>query len=301
LDWETDDHGFTDRVPPVFREIVRIRSFAPHSPLLMQFPGGKNCEGTYQRIINQIPPHETFVEPFAGSAAIARLKRPARRTILIDADPGALAALGDRVPPETARLEADAIPWLEEHAVALGSQAFVYCDPPYLATSCRSRLRYTHVLTKRGHQRLLAVLKHLACPVMISGYWSKLYMDELVEKAGWRTDHFPQITRGGYPIDEWLWMNYPEPLELHDYRYLGSGYREREKFRRQQRRWTARLQRMDRLQRQALLAAIAEANLVPSPEAARMAITGAPLAGDGDGRSPRATSGDGRRRGRKTA
>jgi DNA adenine methylase len=254
----------------------------------MRFPGGKNLAGTFQRIINQIPPHDTFVEPFAGSAAIARLKRPAKRTILIDVDPGALVDLGDQVPPNTAILEADALGWLQEHAVAFGSSTFIYCDPPYLATSCRSRLRYKHTLTTAGHRQLLEILRHLLCPVMISGYWSRLYEKKL---AGWRTDHFPAITRGGYTIEEWLWMNYPAPLELHDYRYLGDGFREREKFRRQQRRWTARLARMDRLQRQALLAAIAAANLVPSTEPAMMAITA----------GPPARNGDGRRRGRKTA
>jgi hypothetical protein len=52
-------------------------------------------------------------------------------------------------------------------------------------------------------------------------------------------------------------MNYDVPLELHDYRYLGSNFRERERIRRQQRRWAGKLARMKPLQRYALLAAIA--------------------------------------------
>jgi len=36
----------------------------------MKYPGGKNSAGTYQRIINQIPPHNVYIEPFAESAAV---------------------------------------------------------------------------------------------------------------------------------------------------------------------------------------------------------------------------------------
>ena len=53
-------------------------------------------------------------------------------------------------------------------------------------------------------------------------------------------------------------MNYPEPLELHDYRYLGSNFRQRERLKRIRVRWLARLDRMDALERYALLSSIAE-------------------------------------------
>lgn len=44
----------------------------------MPYLGGKSQAGTYQRIINLIPPHDVYIEPFLGGGAIARLKRPAR-------------------------------------------------------------------------------------------------------------------------------------------------------------------------------------------------------------------------------
>jgi hypothetical protein len=53
-------------------------------------------------------------------------------------------------------------------------------------------------------------------------------------------------------------MNYPEPVELHDYRYLGENFREREKITRQRKRWRARLLKMSSQQRYALMASIAE-------------------------------------------
>ena len=72
----------------------------------MQYPGGKNSGGSFQRIINQIPPHDTFIELFAGSAAIARMKRPAERTILIDSDAAVLGRLL-ALPPDSGELPAN--------------------------------------------------------------------------------------------------------------------------------------------------------------------------------------------------
>lgn len=58
----------------------------------MGFPGGKAGAGTYQKIINQIPPHEIYVEAFLGDGAIIRRKRPALRNIAIEIDPATAAA-----------------------------------------------------------------------------------------------------------------------------------------------------------------------------------------------------------------
>ena len=90
--------------------------------------------------------------------------------------------------------------------------------------------------------------------VMISGYYSQMYASAL---KSWNAISYEAMTRGG-PAVEWLWFNFPAPVALHDYRYLGANFRERERIKRQKARWTARLLRMPPLQRQALLAAIAE-------------------------------------------
>jgi hypothetical protein len=64
-------------------------------------------------------------------------------------------------------------------------------------------------------------------------------------------------TRGG-PHTEYLWCNYSVPTALHDYRYLEKDFRERERIKRMTTRWVKRLQAMPILQRQALLAALAQ-------------------------------------------
>ena len=88
--------------------------------------------------------------------------------------------------------------------------------------------------------------------VMISGYQSDLYCQALKK---WQTTSFQAKTRQGVAT-EWVWFNYPPPVELHDYRYLGDTFRERERIKRKTNRWVDRLQSMPVLERQALLAAI---------------------------------------------
>jgi DNA adenine methylase len=91
---------------------------------------------------------------------------------------------------------------------------------------------------------------------MISGYYSDLYADAL---SSWNTANFQTINRGEKVVTEWLWYNYPEPIALHDYRYLGEDFRERERIKRKKQRRMNRLRTMSILERRALLAAIGEA------------------------------------------
>jgi len=222
----------------------------------MRYPGGKNS--VYQKIINLIPPHQTYIEAFAGSGAILRYKRPAACTIAIDAEPSALEELRWSIAENNdmdQRIEfvnADAIKWLAEYPFR--GNEFIYADPPYLLSTRRQhRHIYRCELDEPGHIALLDVLKHLPCKVMLSGYWSELYDQAL---AGWVTSSFQAITRSGQKATEYLWMNYPTPIELHDYRYLGGDFRERERIKRKKQRWVERLKKMPRLERQALLSAL---------------------------------------------
>jgi len=201
----------------------------------MTYTGGKAGPGTAQRIINQMPPHSLYVEPFAGMAAVARLKRPAARTILADLDGDVVQRLRTELtdlPPGLTVLREDALTVLARDWPA---DTLVYCDPPYLfqTRAGGARPRYQHEFgTEAEHKRLLRLLKQLRCMVCISGYWSQLYADEL---HGWRAVRFQAGTRGT-PATEWLWTNYAEPHELHDYGHLGGNFRERERIRRQRQR-----------------------------------------------------------------
>ncbi len=250
----------------------------------MSYPGGKNGAGVYQKIINLMPPHDRYFEPFLGGGAILRLKRPAMENIACDLVGSQVLAVeyslresgvaaGDiarddggrrRRSPNSARRDRQssiayrlfrgcALEFLESSTFT--EKDLIYCDPPYLMETRSGKRLYEHEMDAVQHRRLLRCLLETPALVMVSGYWSSLYAEML---EGWNSIHFEAMTRGGRTATEWLWFNFPPPIELHDYRYLGEGFRERERIKRKKLRWTDRLRRMPTLERQALLSAIAE-------------------------------------------
>lgn len=154
----------------------------------------------------------------------------------------------------------DGVQWLIDHGRELRTDALVYCDPPYLMETRRTKRRiYREEFTEDDHWRLLRVLLGLKCMVQISGYWSKLYAKRL---SDWRLIRFQGQTRKG-PREECLWMNYPEPVALHDFQYLGADYRERERIKRKTARWVSRMAALPILERTALFSAIAGSIATP--------------------------------------
>jgi DNA adenine methylase len=237
----------------------------------MRYPGGKSGSGVYQTIINQMPPHQVYIEPFLGSGAVMRHKLPARINVGLDLDidvismaadiaaggdvvqPGARLALGCDGRPQFCFERADAVQWLGilRWWTALLPDCLVYCDPPYLMSTRSSKRRmYRYELEEPGHIALLDVLVQLPCRVMVSGYESALYLERL---SAWRVVRYRAITSGGGMRTECLWCNFPEPTELHDYRFLGRGFRERERIRRRLASWVAMLERMPVLERAAVI------------------------------------------------
>lgn len=242
----------------------------------MKYPGGKAGSGVYQRIISQMPPHSVYVEPFLGGGAVMRLKRAARLNYGIDLDGAAVrraASLASRgewtvaraapagggdADPEFRFCERDGVAFLSDfgHGLLSGSRALVYCDPPYLMSTRSSQRRvYQYELDEPGHSVLLDVLVGLACMVMVSGYESELYCRRL---SSWRVVKYRTMMRGGRMAEEWLWCNFPEPVELHDYRYYGRDYRERERVGRKRARWLRRLSEMPVLERRLIESALLE-------------------------------------------
>jgi DNA adenine methylase len=233
----------------------------------MRYPGGKGGSGVYQTIINNIPPHDTYIETHLGGGNILERKRPAARSIAIDIDPTVIEAWR-RQQLDVPGLElhcGDAVGWLDSYTFT--GNEFVYADPPYVMDSRRGGLLYQHEYADADHVRLLEVLAGLPCPVMVSGYSSALYDNSPL--ASWRTVEFNAMTRQGLAIEK-LWMNYPPPADLHDLRYLGSNFRERERIKRKKARWKARLAKLDPLERAAIMECLREldANDPPSSEMA---------------------------------
>lgn len=229
----------------------------------MSYDGGKGGSGVWQKIISMMPPHSTYIEPFVGGGSVLLRKRPAEVNIAIDLDTEAVDALS-RDCRTTGRRDIalkldDALGWLQtlRFRKTPADQTLIYCDPPYLLStrSCKQPIYRHELMTDAEHRRLLKLLKKLPCLVMLSGYRSALY-DELLGE--WRREDFYTTNRRGTRVLESVWLNFPEPLELHDYRWLGTGWRDRERIKKMRNRWGAKLANMPALQRHALMASIEE-------------------------------------------
>jgi hypothetical protein len=237
--------------------------------------GGKGGPGVYQRLINEIPPHDVLIVPFAGRCAVTRHMAPPDRITLCDRDAevirwwqnrekNALRVFGEYPNIQVMfwdglSLLEDPIRWLKT-PVQQQPRVFIYCDPPYPAETLKSESRYRFLLTSEEHDKLLKLLQSLnAVPcdrrpkIMISSYWSQRYVDALHD---WRTFSFQAMTQRG-PAIEHVWCNYQQPTELHDYQFLGKDKVERFKLDRRRENLLAKLRRLPAIERNALLAAVA--------------------------------------------
>jgi site-specific DNA-adenine methylase len=221
---------------------------------MKNYPGGKNGPGVYQNIINQIPPHRVYIEAFLGYGAIMRKKRPAEKSIGIESDKITLDAWDSYAVPNLDLVHGDAIEWLKRNSPP--PDAVVYLDPPYLMeTRTNKNPLYRHEMSDDDHVRLLELIKTLSCYVLISGYYSDMYASAL---SDWRLITFKAQKRSGEIANEHLWLNYPEPLELHDYQYIGKDFRERDRIKKKRRRLSAKLASLPTLEAQALIATVDE-------------------------------------------
>ncbi len=227
----------------------------------MSYFGGKG--GVFRILINQIPPHEAYVEPFLGHGAILLNKKPATLNLGIDVDPEVIThwvSEGFSQDRESSDLPinkchlnikiGDAIECLKK--CYIDKKTFVYCDPPYLIQTRKSGSRYRFEYTDAQHRELLELLLSLKAMIMISGYRHAIYDDAL---SSWRRIDYMASTRQG-SVEESAWMNYPVPTRLHDYRYLGENFRQRERIKKKKRRWMANLKAMPVLEQQAILEAL---------------------------------------------
>jgi DNA adenine methylase len=180
-----------------------------------------------------------------------RNKRRASRNIGIEIDPQVIDLWTKNQQIDFELIHDDAINFLKSYRFT--GKELIYCDPPYLRETRKKSVRlYKYEYTPDQHVELLELIRSLPCMVMISGYESALYREFL---KGWHTHFYKVGCQHGIAI-EWVWMNYSLPIELHDYRYLGNNFRERERIKKKSKRWVRRLKSMPVLERQALLSAI---------------------------------------------
>lgn len=253
---------------------------------MMVYPGGKNGMGIYQRIINLMPPHDVYIEPFLGSGAVLRHKKPARVNLGIDVDQAAIELCrslivengDDRSTNSYFDFQcADVFDRMLHWPTS--PTTVIFYDPPYPHETRTKKKIYANELCDADHTLLLSNMLESQSMQMITGYRCDLYNNAL---ADWHSIDYPAQTRGGTRT-ETLWFNFDEPTELHDYSFLGDNFRERDRIRKKQKRWQKRWAKMDRLERQAILAVMNDEKQLASPE---LGLVDSTIAGNGELISP---------------
>jgi len=220
---------------------------------IKHYPGSKEAAGTYQTIINWIPPHQTYIDPFLGKGTIFLYKKLSGVTVINDIDTGIMESwstyINDCMGPGNVRVLN--IPSVQLLSTVLPGTAdtFVYMDPPYMLSTRKGGKIYKHEMTDNDHEELLAMATTAKFNCMISCYDNDLYKDLLKD---WNKHSFNSTTRGGV-ARETIYMNYEYPTALHDYRYLGVDCWDRQRIKRKINRHVSRLNKLPVHERKAIL------------------------------------------------
>lgn len=226
----------------------------------MAYLGSKAASGVYQKIIAEMPPHDTYIETHLGGGAVILRKPPAQRSWGIDIDmitvedfcqsnSQFLDALGDDLFIEVA----DAVSFLTQFDFASAGRVLVYADPPYLPSTRSSSARYRHEYTVEDHKILLERLRCLPenVSVIVSGYPSELYDSML---PGWRAKEFQAMTRGGVRTEK-IWMSYPAGA-AYSHTFAGKNYNDRYRIKRKAARWREKFAALPSAERMAIMVAL---------------------------------------------
>ena len=212
----------------------------------MGYPGGKGkC---FQQIVNLMPPHRVYIESHLGGGAVMSRKLPAERSIGIDVDAGVIERWqAQKLDGRYEFVCSDAVGYLEQRDWQGGE--LVYADPPYVPSTRRKTRLYRHEYTDDDHVRLLDALTSLNCMVVLSGYDNSLYRQRL---GDWRRMTFKANSHVGLR-EEVVWMNFGPPSALHDGRYIGKTFRERQAAKRRCASLERKISALDPLERAELL------------------------------------------------
>ncbi len=212
--------------------------------------GGKSAANIPYILISQIPKHELFISGFLGHCGPLRFIEPATRTAAIEINSDVISdwRLATYSECRSRRIFSDeagpiafsAIPpghLAFYHADSLRTEfpsdpdTFIFLDPPYPHSTRASQKRYDFEMTDDQHRYLLAKFSDSSSMIMICTYDNDIYREALDD---WRKIHYTAMTRGGKLALETAYMNYPEPrpTSLHDVRFTGKDFRDRERRKR---------------------------------------------------------------------
>jgi len=216
------------------------------------YPGGKNGDGVYQRIINLIPPHKVWVEACGGSAAITRHICAAEESYVIEVDPVQSECLREQLGSRAIVVHGD---FIEKLGVAKPAcvDSLLYIDPPYLVdVRTAGRTMYRYDWTVSDHISFLKWVVKRGERIIITHPTCDLYLSAL---PGWNRVAYQYMSRNGLRND-CIWMNYPAPERLHDYSYIGRDKTDRQRIQRKIDRELSKLSALNPLERNAIISAV---------------------------------------------
>lgn len=217
----------------------------------MSYLGAKGGSGVYQKIINVMPPHDTYIEAFLGTGRIYREKAPAVRNILIDKSKSIIDKYGCASAENVVGCGVEYLKGFKST-----DRTVAYLDPPYVPSTRTSNARYDHEMTEGEHIALCEAIKPLNdIHIILSGYDNQIY-NELLD--GWWVTEFQAMTRGGVRTEK-LWCNFI-PSKQHFHKFAGDTAQERQRIKRKAQRWKCNFEQMKPAERQAVMAALLDVN-----------------------------------------
>lgn len=229
--------------------IAIIANYLPHIKGLENYPGNKYSLGVYQTIINNIPPHKTYIEPFVGSGAIALIKRPADLTVINDIDSGVIDKWNCMI-SDNFKILCSPAEKLLSSLITADKDTFVYMDPPYPLNSRFSKKKiYKSEMTLNDHKQLLSMVLTAKFNCMISSYPNDLY--DITLKAWRKVKYNCRVHQN--TATEILYCNFPEPTVLHDYSFIGYDCWDRQRIKRKIHRHVQKLLYLPAVERNAIL------------------------------------------------
>jgi DNA adenine methylase len=227
--------------------------------------GGKAGNGTYQTIINHIPPHRTRYSLFAGNDALTFKMKLPEVLRLIDKDINVIMAWNDHLlayPGNVKFTVGDAFEYLERMkswSDNVVQDTFLFLDPLYLMSTRKSqRAVYRYEMSTQEHADLLTLITSVELQrfkIMLCCYPDDFYSFVFEKLPNWHYVDYQSMTRNGLAWER-IYMNYPAPTELHDYSYIGGNFREREKFKRISGNLVKKLSGLDPVLRNSIVADI---------------------------------------------
>lgn len=225
---------------------------------LNNYPGAKGGSGVIQKIINQVPGGiDIIIEGCLGSGTLLRTIKPAERNVGIDINEEIINYLNVNRNKERLAHAELLVYDIEKYLRSVkgksldNGKTIIYLDPPYPKEARKNqRDLYAYEMPTIKHTTLLDAILQLKCKIMISTRANELYAEKL---KGWRLVEFTTSDRSGTKVTEQLYMNYPEPKELHDTRFAGNNFRERERIKRKAKRNVEKFKNLPSIERQAIL------------------------------------------------